>query len=158
MNERGAQLLERANGQISELIELFTTRGEAALSLPCAARAKLGDGTVGASALHTADSYLRIAGIVRANSSTGDTRAETGHGEGHSYRIQGIDLKDLQVRLSAAGSDLGLLAELTDEELDSVPGADSGRFCDGHRTLEQVIAGALDHQKHNIDALKAAVA
>jgi hypothetical protein len=31
-----------------------------ALHLPCAGREKLGDGTVGAVAMHTADNYLRI--------------------------------------------------------------------------------------------------
>jgi hypothetical protein len=59
LNERGNQLLETANRQISELIGLISTRGEAALRLPCPGRKKLGDGTVAACALHTADNSRR---------------------------------------------------------------------------------------------------
>jgi hypothetical protein len=36
------------------------------LSLLCRGREKLGDGTVAALALHTADSYVRIAGFLQA--------------------------------------------------------------------------------------------
>ena len=61
MSERGTQLLDTADGQISELIGLFSARGEASLSLRFPGREKLGDGTVAALASHTADSYLRIA-------------------------------------------------------------------------------------------------
>jgi hypothetical protein len=57
MNERGTQLLETANAQTDELIGLISTGGEAALRLPCPGREKLGDGTVAACALHTADNY-----------------------------------------------------------------------------------------------------
>lgn len=57
MGERGTDLLETADRQISELIGLFTAQGKAALSLPCPGREPLGDGTVAALALHTADSY-----------------------------------------------------------------------------------------------------
>jgi hypothetical protein len=70
MSERGIQLFDTADGQISELISLFSKSGEAALSLRCPGREKLGDGTVAALAFHTADSYLRIAGFLQATSRT----------------------------------------------------------------------------------------
>ena len=52
-SERGSRLQDIADLQIRELIELLSVGGEATLSLPCPARAKLGDGTVAALALHT---------------------------------------------------------------------------------------------------------
>jgi hypothetical protein len=54
MSERGTQLFDTADGQISGLIGLFSGRDEAALSLRCAGREKLGDGTVAALAFDTA--------------------------------------------------------------------------------------------------------
>jgi hypothetical protein len=49
------------------------------------------------------------------------------------------------------------MAELTDDQLDSVPPVGSFRFCDGQRTLEQVVASLLKHQGRQVDAMKAAV-
>jgi len=66
MSERGNQLFETADGQISELMRLVSRVGETRLSLPCPGREKLGDGTVGALASHMADSYLRIAAFLQA--------------------------------------------------------------------------------------------
>ena len=66
MSERGNQLFETADGQISELMRLVWRVGETGLSLPCPGREKLGDGTVGALASHMADSYLRIAAFLQA--------------------------------------------------------------------------------------------
>jgi hypothetical protein len=66
MSERGTQLLETADGQISELMRLVSRVGETGLSLLCPGREKLGDGTVGALASHMADSYLRIAAFLQA--------------------------------------------------------------------------------------------
>ena len=65
MGERGSQLLETADRQISRLICLCSQVDETVLRLPCPGREKLGDGTVGALASHTADSYLRIAAFVQ---------------------------------------------------------------------------------------------
>ena len=59
-------------------------------------------------------------------------------------------------QLSASRDALGRIAELTDSQLDAIPPKDSFRFCDGQRTLEQVIASLLKHQSHQLDALKAA--
>ena len=181
MSERGTQLLATADGQISELIDLFSAQGEAVLSSPCPGREKLGDGTVAALALHTADNYLRVAGFLQATSQTsaaGPSRhgiprflrarghtppqhANGGHdGGAHDgdYTAENVDLPGLLTRLSAARNALSVLAELTDEQLDTVPPSGSFRFCDGQRTLEQVAASLLNHQGHQIDAVKAAVA
>jgi hypothetical protein len=185
MSERGLKLRETADEHISELIGLFSARGEVALSLPCPGREKLGDGTVGALALHTADSYLRIAGFLEATSRTPSAHGEASQGRhpiqrllsargdappGHSgnghdegttdgdYAAETVDLDDLLDWLSAGRDALSLLAELTDERLDTVPPAGSFRFCDGQRTLEQVVASLLNHQRHQIDAIKAALA
>jgi hypothetical protein len=64
---------------------------------------------------------------------------------------------DLLARLSAARDELTRIVELTDQELDTVPPKDSFRFCDGQRTLEQVLAGLMKHQEHQVQALAAAV-
>jgi hypothetical protein len=184
MSERGIQLHETADAQISELIGLFSTRSEAALSLPCPGREKLGDGTVAALALHTADSYLRIAGFLQATGQTPGAHAEAiqgrhriprallarghappGHSEsGHDdgvhdgdYTADNVDLHDLLDLLSAGRDALSLLADVNDERLDTVPPTGSFRFCDGQRTLEQVVASLLNHQAHQIDAMKAAL-
>jgi hypothetical protein len=161
VSERGTKLLDRANGQISELIGLLSASGEAVLLLPNLARQKLGDGTVGASASHTADSYHRIARIVRASFPSEQDDGEDDHLEpargNHQHEVKNVDLQDLLDRLSAGRIALSVLADLTDDQLDHVPPA-GARFADGKRTLEQVVSRALNHQGQNVDALKAAVA
>jgi hypothetical protein len=87
--------------------------------------------------------------------------AESGHEhDTHDgdYTAENVDLDSLLERLTASQNALAVLAELTDEQLDSVPPAGSFRFCDGQRTLQQVVNGLLKHQGHQIDAMKAAVA
>jgi hypothetical protein len=153
---RGAALHTTATEQISELIGLLSTRGAAALMLPCAARGKLGDGTVGATAAHTAGSYQRIAAFLRAT-----VDGQAGHppgGHDAEHRAENVDLDDLLERLSAARDALALLAELSDEQLDGVPAASEMKFCDGRRTLEQILSSLFKHQRHGVDAVKAAVA
>jgi hypothetical protein len=164
MSERGTKLWERANGQIAEVMCLVAGSGEAALLLPNPARRKLGDGTVGASALHTADGYRRIARMIRTSSPrpgdeghSDDGNTERGYGH-DDYRRENVDLQVVIDRLSAGRSALSLLSDLTDDRLDSVLPAGSARFSDGKRTLEQVVRAALNHQQRNVDALKAAVA
>ncbi len=155
MTARGTQLSATADWQISDLIELLSTRGDAALSLPCPGREKLGDGSVAAVARHTADTYHRIAAFMHGRGDSGP------HGEaGHdlSWRTENIELRQLLDKLRAARRALSLLAELTDEQLDSIPPAGSARFCDGQRPLEEVVTSMLKHQRHQIDAVKAATA
>ncbi len=184
MSERGTQLHETAEGQISELIDLISAQSEAVLRRPCPEREKLGDGTVAALACHTADNYLRIAGFLQATSQTAGARtsagqvrhqiprfllsrghasrghAESGHAESphdRDYATEHVGLDSLLERLSAGRDAISVLGDLTDERLDTVPPAGSFRFCDGQRTLERVVAGLLNHQGHQVDALKAAI-
>jgi hypothetical protein len=148
MSERGIHLMKVADGQISDLIALLSSADEAALSSPCPGREKLGDGTIAACALHTADSYLRIARFVRGE-------GQDGHGRG--YRSPDADLESLLTQLSAARSALEILADQTGEQLEAVPLSGEMKFCDGQRTLEQIIAKLLQHQRHSVDVLKRAV-
>jgi hypothetical protein len=178
MSERGTQLLQTADEQLSELIDILSTRDEAALGLPCPGREKLGDGTVAACASHTADNYLRIAAFLR-DENPAVTHGQSGRGphripsflracgHGHGSHAQGmhsappdaqdVDRQGLLDRLSAGRDALGLLADLTDAQLDAVPPAGDMKFCDGQRTLDQVVANLLNHQSHQLDALKAAL-
>jgi hypothetical protein len=178
MTDRGQELSAAADGQIAELIDLLSTLDEAALDRPCAGREKLGDGTIGAAARHTADNYERIAEFVqtsdRMSGAHGGHRVPRflralGHGpqdhanhdhaateHDNGYTAQDVDLDAVVEQLKASRDTLGRIAELTDSQLDVIPPKDSFRFCDGHRTLEQVLAGLLKHQAHQVEALRTA--
>ena len=183
MTERAEQLSTTADGQIGELIDLLRALDQAALDRPCPGREKLGDGTIAASVRHTADNYQRIAGFVQnsdrmshkdALAATGAHRiprfmrafghapadhAERGPAAGQhedQYAASDIDLDGVVGQLSASRDALRAMTELSDSQLDTIPPKDSFRFCDGQRTLEQVLAGLLKHQGHQVDALKAA--
>lgn len=177
MSERAARLSETADRQISELTELLQAADQAALSLPCPGREKLGDGTVGALAKHTADNYRRIAEFVAAGAeqsvrhgqaqsvghgrlSQASVHAAPEHGADHTqqYAADAVTLRVLRGQLSAARHQLARIRVLTDAQLDTIPPSGSFRFCDGQRTVEQVLSGLLKHQGRQIDALKAAVA
>jgi len=185
MTERGKQLHATADAQVGELIGLISALDEAALRRPCPGREKLGDGTVGASARHTADNYQRIAGFVQTSDRMSGAHGPAQHGGhriprflraiGHgpsdhaehdpaagqhdgAYTADTIDVGAVVEQLSASRDTLGRIAELTDTQLDAIPPDGSFRFCDGHRTLEQVLAGLLKHQAHQIEALRSAVA
>jgi len=152
---RGAALLATATEQISELIGLLSTRGDPGLMLPCPGRGRRGDGTVGATAAHTAGNYDRIAAFLTAT-----VDGHGGHASGEhdrEHRIENVELDDLLERLSAARDALALLAELRDEQLDLAPAASEMKFGDGRRTLEQILSSLLKHQRHQVDAVKAAV-
>jgi hypothetical protein len=186
MSTHGQQLHATAEGQIAELIALVSTLDDARLRLPCAGREKLGDGTVAACVQHTAHNYALIADFVRASDrmSRADSPTErdahrvpqfphaVGHGPGaapdaehgagageheHRYTAANIDLVAVGKQLSVSRETLGRLLELTDSQLDATPPKDRFRFCDGQRTLEQVLAGLLKHQSHHIGAVRAAI-
>jgi hypothetical protein len=167
------------------LIDLLSDGGETALSRACQGREKMGDGTVAACAFHTAERYQLIAGFLRdagemsgaraaraqrrhriprfllARGHTPPSHADGGHGhDAHDerYAAENIELECLLEQLTASRDAFGILADMTDEQLDTVPPAGSFRFCDGQRTLEQVVAGLLKHQSHQLDAVRAAVA
>jgi hypothetical protein len=151
MTERGKQLQTTADGQIAELVGLITNVDEATLRLPCQGRGKLGDGTVAASAQHTTDNYERIAAFVG-----GVSGSVAGHHRG-GYTAGTFDRDGVLQQLYGARDAVGEVVRLTDGQLDAIPPKDSFRFCDGERTLEQVIAGLLKHQGHQVDALRAAI-
>jgi hypothetical protein len=180
MTERGTQLHATADGQIVELIDLILALDEAALRLPCPGREKLGDGTVAACARHTADNYQRMAAFVETSDRMSAAHSPTqrnghriprfvralGHGpadhgahgpgagqHADSYSADNIDLDAVVKQLTASRDTLGQVAELPDSQLDAIPPKDSFRFCDGQRTLEQVLASLLKHQRHQVDAL-----
>jgi hypothetical protein len=167
MSERGTRLMAKADRQLSEMIEFFGTLEEADLHKPCpdeSAEDSAGD-TVGAVAAHMAQGYhflgkfLQAEGYVPGSPPTGNRK-----GRGHRYRpghgrtFPPAALPDVVDRLTAGKAPIGLLADLTDEQLDSVPPAGSSRFSDGSRTLEQVIDEVIAHQAAHLVTLKRAVA
>ena len=182
MTERAEKLQVVAATQIGELIELVGAADDATLHRPCPGRDKLGDGTIGATAAHTADSYQRIGtfvatsqrmadregsrqpdrhripGFLRALGHTQNQHKADGHSHQAGYTADTVQPKEIARRLTAARQDLAGIARLTDPQLDAIPPKDSFRFCDGQRTLEQVLAGLLKHQGHQVQALKAALA
>jgi hypothetical protein len=185
MTERADQLHATADEQIAQLIDLASSLDGTSARLPCPGREKLGDGTVAACAQHTADNYQRIAAFVKnsdqvSGAHTPGRRSEhsvppivrrlrhgptrkTPHGAGIAghdtqYTADSVDLKAVVQKLSDSRAALQRIAQLTDNQLDASPPDGSFRFCDGQRTLEQVLASLLKHQGHQIDTLRAAVA
>lgn len=183
MTQRGQELHATADEQLADLIALTSTIDEAALRLPCPGREKLGDGTVAASLRHTADNYQRIAGFVQTSDRMSGTHQPTHHGahrvprflralshphsdhaehgpsagqHGDQYTADTADPRALVKQLSDSRDSFGQIAELTDSQLDAIPPRDTFRFCDGQRTLEQVLVSLLKHQSHQVDALTAA--
>jgi hypothetical protein len=150
MNERGARLLETVDGQICELIAILSPRDDAALRLPCPGREKLGDGTVAACAQHAADTYHRIARFAL------EQRGAHAGADSHHHGAEVVTRPALLDRLATGREAVKVLVALTDEQLDTVPPAGAARFCDGQRTVEQVINSMLRHQGHQVDAVRAA--
>ncbi len=166
-----------------DLIALIATADEPLLRRRCPGREKLGDGTIAALAAHTADNYELIAtfaataGGAPAPPATGERRdhrlPRPLRGPGHQpprhsqngpglhddrrFSAEHINPQELVTRLAGAQENLGQIAKLTDQQLDTTPSKDSFRFCDGQRTLEQVLAALLKHQGHQVDTLKAAI-
>jgi hypothetical protein len=176
MSERATQLFQTADGQISDLIALLGAADDAALHAPCARREKLGDGTVVAVAMHTADNYHRIADYLDTDAPPGHRQPDRRHhipvsggahnrrgGHDHSggaaeYHSDKTDARNVLERLESARTRLSPLAVLSDERLAAVPPASEMRFADGQRTLEQIVSSLLNHQRHQCDALAAALA
>lgn len=65
---------------------------------------------------------------------------------------------ELRKRLAETKAEVGIIADLTDEQLDGAPPPKRSRFSDGRRTLEQVIEEAIAHQAQHLADLTAAVA
>jgi hypothetical protein len=153
VSQRAQQLHDTVDGQLAELAERLSATGEEALTRPCPGREKLGDGTVGAVAAHTIDNYHRIAGFLADRQHEGEHHQPGRHGE--AYQDAELELGVLLARLAAARDALATIGQLSDEQLESVPPAGSMRFADGERTLEQIVASLLKHQRHQVDALTA---
>jgi hypothetical protein len=147
VSERALQLQRTAHAQIAELIELFSGRDDAVLAEPCRGRAKLADGTIGAVAWHTAENYGRIARFVCNQPDGGHTDARS---------AQAITLPELVGLLIGGRDALQPLGDLSDAQLNTVPPAGAMRFCDGRRTLQEVITRLLAHQANNVETLKTA--
>ncbi len=144
--------------QVDTLIKFVADFDDGDLRRPCPGREKLGDGSVGALVAHTADNYLRIAGLPAA---AGDPPAEPRRG--HRPRVHGHrdlpasgggDADALRDRLTTVRRELDRIADLDDRQLDSIPPEGSFRFCDGRRNLEEVLTALLTHQGHQVDALE----
>jgi hypothetical protein len=185
MSERGKQLHAIADQQIGELIDLLATLDDTTLRLACPGREKLGDGTVAASVQHTADNYQRIADFAETSDQMTGGPEPNGHGAhrlprflkalGHrppdhaehhhddagrhddQYTPHNVDLDALREHLAAIRESLSLIAALTDSQLQTIPPDGSFRFCDGKRTLDQVLDSLLKHQSHQIQAINAAI-
>ena len=137
MSERGQELAATADRQIAGLIDLLRALDQAALDRPCPGRERLGDGTIGAAARHTADNYERIADFVQ----TSDRMTAAAHGGhripgflralGHGpqdhanhdhvatqhdngYTVENVDLDAVVEQLNGSRAALGRIAELTD--------------------------------------------
>lgn len=185
MSERAEHLHATADRQLQALIELLGVADETAMRRPCPGREKLGDGTIRAMAAHTADNYQRIAIFVatsdRASVANGSGERSRNriprlmralghqpppdgqhgrrmHGDDRQYTAESVTAAELVERLTTARVDLERIAELPDDRLDAVPAEGSFRFCDGQRTLGQVLDGLLKHQDHQVQTLTAALA
>jgi hypothetical protein len=162
VSERCTELMTRMGRQLDEIAEFFGTLNDADLPKPC--RDEGGDDpgkTVGAVAAHVAEGYHRLGQFLRSAGYVGQSRAsETSHSDehGHGRANSPEATPDLLNRLIAGKAPIGLLADLTDEQLDSVPAAGSSRFSDGHKTLEQIIDEVIAHQAAHLAALQRAVA
>lgn len=185
MTERGRALHATADRQVAELIALVSTLDEAALRRPCPGREKLGDGSVGAIVRHTADNYQRIADFVQTSdrlSGAHQPSPRSGHqiprflraiGHGSADNAEPgrdagqhdngsssdkVDLGAVLEQLTDSRNTLGRIAELTDSQLAAIPPDGSFRFCDGQRTVEQVLASLVKHQGHQVQAVRTAFA
>jgi hypothetical protein len=179
MNERARQLHATADAQLGELIDLTTGLDANTARRPCPGREKLGDGTIATLVTHTADNYQRIARFL---DTTAQTPADAPIPQGKhrirrlaqsiAHRIPdhaqhqprepnstatNLDRDAMVSQLSNTRASLQQIAALPDSRLDTTPAADSFRFADGQRTLEQVLAGLLKHQGRQLDAIRAAV-
>ena len=177
MSRRAEQLHDRVDRQVSELLRLVNEQTDESLRRPCG-REKLGDGSLGALIAHTADNWERISELAAGAVTERAEQAQPGgaqpggahraprllralrhrhddHGGG-AYSAASADPTRIDRQLTSARMSLRRIATLTDPQLDAVPPAGSFRFCDGKRTLEQVMSALLKHQEQQLDAIRAA--
>lgn len=85
---------------------------------------------------------------------SGDVLVSMQESHGHAPEA----LPDVRDRLTGGKAPISLLADLTDEQLDTVPPAGSSPFSDGSRTLNRVIDAVIAHQAAHLSTLKRSVA
>lgn len=159
MSERSIDLMAKASCQLEEVTAFFGRLDVADLSRPCTDEGGDSAGeTVGAVATHVAEGYHHLGRFLQAG---GYVPGAVTEGKRHEHGHAPTDapgLPSLLERLAGGTVPISLLADLTDEQLDSVPEARSSRFSDGRRTLEQVIDAVIAHQAAHLATLKRAVA
>jgi len=145
MAARAEVLHAKAIDQVDRLIDFVAGLDDADLRRPCPGREKLGDGSVGTLVAHTTANYERIAAFA--------VGAEVEGRHGHLAAAGGGEAEALRDGLAAARQNLGAIADLDDAHLDSIPPEGAFRFCDGNRSLEEVLTALLTHQSHQVDAV-----
>lgn len=150
---RATLLNETADDQLAELDAALSQVVTARLAEPCPGRAKLGDGTIAAVAVHTLGNYRRIAQFAAGVPASVDSRAR----HNGAPRVAGLEPDVLRARVEEARDGLAAIRDLSSEQLDSVPAAGEMRFADGQRTLREVLSSLLKHQRHQVDALVGAL-
>jgi hypothetical protein len=160
MSQRGTRLEQTLGEQLDELLATMAKLDAERVGRACTGREKLGDGTVGACAQHTADNYERIIAFLAASPDSWGTHepgARAGSHDGGAYLAPAFDRDRTRASLLALRERMNA-ERVTDSQLDTIPPAGSFRFCDGNRTLEQILLALLTHQRHQLDALTAALA
>jgi hypothetical protein len=180
MGQRGTRLAQTLGEQLDESLATVTALDAQTIGRACGGRERLGDGTVGACAQHAADNYERIIVFLgaaadsrsahvpaarrphllsrRRGSAAHQRRdhAPPGSHGGGVYSADAFDRDRTRATLLALRDQVSA-ARLSDSQLDIIPPAGSFRFCDGKRAFEQVLLALLTHQRHQLDALAAAV-
>ncbi len=138
----GVALSREGAAQIAELRGLLAGADEEALGRACVGREKLGDGTVTACAAHTIRNYGRVLELAGVSGAPGTP----------SGRDQ------LLVALDAVAASFAGLASLPEASLQAVSAPSEGmRFADGSRTVAEIVAAALKHQRHQVAAIGASL-
>lgn len=151
MSERGTDLKRRVDRQMDDIAAAFANLGEADLTKPDLKRKGR---TVADAAAHIAEGYHFL---VRFLWSAGYVPGGSAGGHGHE-RPTALSLPELRQRLDDGRIEISVIADLTDQQLDSVPPPKSSRFSDGRRSLELAIEEVIAHQTQHLTDLKTAVA
>lgn len=150
---RAQELRDIAVQHVDELAARLGRAGAPALARPCPARRKLGDGNVGTVAAHAINNYLRTGSFVEQQPEGVDRGRPPGH-----QGFGDVELGAMLERLAAAREALESIGRLSEAQLAAIPAAGEMRFVDGKRTLEEILASLLKHQRHEVDAISAALA
>lgn len=150
MSQRGAELSDKVTRQIDDIARFFDGLSEADLAKADPERKGR---TIGEAAAHIAEGYHFL---VRLLKSAGHVPGEPPGGSIHG-RGPAPSLPALRGRLAEARTEVRIITDLTNEQLDSVPPPKSSRFSDGRRAIKQVIEEVVAHQAQHLADLKHAV-